>query len=156
VRKSLTTSLFFVLIACSREAPDVTNTTPSQSSTNVVDPRTAETSTLNPVMPPQSALPTSQPSGSASATQTVQLTEYSIGMPDTLTAGAQNFTIVNGGKELHSFEIEGNGVEVKLPSDLPRGNSATLAVNLPAGTYKVYCPIKGHEAKGMVKTVTVR
>ena len=54
------------------------------------------------------------------------------------------------------FEIEGNGIEEKLPGDLPRGDRTTFQVNLAPGTYKVYCPIKGHEAKGMVKTITVR
>jgi uncharacterized cupredoxin-like copper-binding protein len=111
---------------------------------------------MNPVAPPQSEIPTSRPGGAATVSQPVQLDEYSIRMPDTLSAGMHNFTVANGGKELHSFEIEGNGVHAKLPSELPRGDSATLEVNLPPGTYEVYCPVDGHKDKGMSRTITVK
>ena len=64
--------------------------------------------------------------------------------------------IVNSGKENHSFEMEGNGIHVKLPEPLSRGNTATLDVDLKPGTYNVYCPVDGHKGKGMSIRVTVR
>jgi hypothetical protein len=148
-------SLVFCL-ACTRE--DVSNNA-SQSTTNVVDPRTTSgdnSSTMNPVMPPQQDAPGSQAAGAATTSQPVELNEYSIRMPSSLAPGPQAFTIANGGKELHSFEIEGNGVRARLPSDLPRGDSAKLELDLKPGTYTVYCPIDGHRAKGMETTITVR
>ena len=143
-------------LACTRE--DVSNN-PSQSTTNVADPRTTtgeNSSTMNPVMPPQQEAPGSQAAGAATTSQRVELNEYSIRMPPSLTPGQQSFTIVNGGKEIHSFEIEGNGVRARLPSDLPRGDSAKLELDLKPGSYDVWCPVEGHRAKGMSTTITVR
>ena len=86
----------------------------------------------------------------------VELTEYEIRMPDTLRAGDNVFTIVNAGKENHSFVIEGGGLHMALPGPLPRGDSATLEAGLNPGTYTVSCPVDGHKGKGMSKTVTVQ
>jgi len=97
---------------------------------------------------PQSDIPERQIGGAAAPMQAVQLIEYSIRMPQTLTAGKQAFHVVNGGKELHSFEIEGNGVHARLPSELSAGSESHLDVDLKPGTYTVYCPVKGHKNVG--------
>jgi len=47
-------------------------------------------------------------------------------------------------------------VHARLPTDLPRGDSASLEVNLKPGTYTVYCPVKDHKTRGMRTMVTVR
>ena len=77
-------------------------------------------------------------------------------MPDTLPADHQTFHIANAGKMNHNFAIEGNGVAQKLGSDLTRGDSADLTVDLKAGTYTVYCPVDKHRGRGMERTITVR
>jgi uncharacterized cupredoxin-like copper-binding protein len=43
-----------------------------------------------------------------------------------------------------------------LSSDLTRGDTTELTVNLPAGSYTVYCPVDGHRDKGMQRTIVVR
>ena len=88
--------------------------------------------------------------------QTVELSEYSIHMPTMLPAGSHQFRVVNAGKEKHNFEIEGNGLEVKLPDDQTRGNQKTIDVDLKPGTYPVYCPVDKHRDKGMHTTLTVQ
>ena len=113
-----------------------------------------KTSTI--ASPPQLDSPASKSSGTTKATQTVELTEYSIRMPQTLAAGPQSLTIVNGGKEMHSFQIEGNGVQMRLPADLPRGDSSKIDLDLKPGTYTIWCPVDGHKGKGMTTTVTVQ
>jgi len=132
--------------------------TPSQSSTATGNPQTKpENSTaMNPVMPPQTKMPSNQSPPPAAPAINVQLTEYTIEMPDTLTAGTHSFTITNAGTMKHNFAIEGPGVMEKLASDLMRGDSAPMTVNLQKGTYTVYCPVDGHRGKGMSRTITVQ
>lgn len=141
--------------ACQRESADVSQNTPSQSTTMVsTETAAVATSELNPPIVAQSDNPAATPTA-AGPTQQVHLIEYEIHMPDSLPAGKVAFNIENGGKENHAFEIEGNGIEQKSEM-LSRGNSASLEVDLKPGTYTVYCPVPGHAGKGMRKTVTVR
>ncbi|HEV7572963.1 MAG TPA: hypothetical protein VGQ21_15800 [Thermoanaerobaculia bacterium] len=132
---------------------DESRNAPAQTSTTTRNPQAVpENSTaMNPVTPPQTR------AGSATAPIVdVQLTEYEIRMPDSLTAGPQHFRIANGGKQTHNFVIEGGGISQKLASDLTRGDTAEIVVTLPAGTYTVYCPVDGHRGKGMRRTIVVR
>jgi hypothetical protein len=146
-----------LLAACQRETPDVSQNAPSQSSTTTdATPQVTESnaSTMNPVIPPETDNPAARPAG-ASPTQEVHLIEYAIHMPDTLPAGRMAFNVENGGKENHAFEIEGNGVHAET-NELPRGNTASLEVDLKPGTYTIYCPVDGHRGKGMEKKITVQ
>ena len=146
-----------LLAACQRETPDVSQNTPSQSSTTTdATPQMTESNATrgNPVIPAETDNPAARPAG-ALPSQEVHLIEYAIHMPDTLPAGRIAFNVENGGKENHAFEIEGNGVHAET-NELPRGNSAALEVDLKPGTYTIYCPVKGHRGKGMEKTVVVR
>ena len=148
------TALLFA-VACSREAPDVSQAGPSQSSTTTdVTPQMAESSTMNPALVTETDTPAATPTPAAPA-QEVHLIEYSIHMPDTLPAGRRALTIENGGKEKHAFEIEGNGVHAETPV-ITSGSTTSLDVDLKPGTYTVYCPVKGHKEKGMTKTVMVK
>ena len=157
MRIAVIAALALLVAACQRETPDVSQNTPSQSSTTTdATPQMTESnaSTMNPVIPPETDNPNAQIKG-ASPTQEVHLIEYSIHMPDTLPAGRIAFNVENGGKETHAFEIEGNGVHSKT-NELTRGNTAALEVDLKPGTYTIYCPVDGHRGKGMEKTVTVK
>ena len=141
--------------ACYREAADASRTGPSQSTTVAGDTSATEQSKLNPPIPPEKDEPAGNRATAAPPTQEVHLIEYAIHMPQTAPAGTIAFHVENGGKEEHAFEIEGNGIEEKTEK-LPRGNTATLTVNLRPGTYTVYCPVKDHAKKGMKTTLTVR
>ena len=136
--------------ACQPEVED----TASQSTTMAKSDTATQTSTMNPVIPPETHEPASAPSP-ALPTQEVHLIEYQIHMPESVPAGRIAFNVENGGKEDHGFEIEGNGVHQQTIV-LKRGDTTALEVNLPPGTYTVYCPVKGHAEKGMKKTLTVR
>ena len=139
-----------LVAACQQETAKMMQDTPPQAEA----PARASTSTD--VASPQSDMPERQIGGAATGDHEVQLIEYAIRMPQTLPAGRQAFLVVNGGKELHSFEIEGNGVHARLPSSLSAGSDTHFGVDLKPGTYTVYCPIPGHKEKGMTATITVR
>jgi len=86
----------------------------------------------------------------------VDLTEYSINMLDLLAAGPQQLQITNHGEREHGFAIEGGAVHQHLASNLTKGGTATLDVDLAPGTYDVYCPVDDHKGKGMRRTITVK
>ena len=92
----------------------------------------------------------------APATVEVTLTEYAIEMPESLPAGPTTFVIRNEGQKTHSFVLQSDETEEKLSSSLRPHATANLEVDLKPGTYKVYCPIGNHEAKGMARTVVVK
>jgi uncharacterized cupredoxin-like copper-binding protein len=70
-------------------------------------------------------------------------------------SGAYAFHAVNNGQVTHSLEIEGNGVEQKLASELQPGASGDLTVALTPGTYEIYCPVDGHKDMGMKGEITI-
>jgi len=86
----------------------------------------------------------------------VDLTEYAINMPEVLAAGPQQLQITNHGEREHGFAIEGGSVHQHLTSNLTKGGTATLDVDLTPGTYEAYCPVEGHKGKGMRRTITVK
>ncbi|PYQ48386.1 MAG: hypothetical protein DMF59_16160 [Acidobacteria bacterium] len=110
---------------------------------------------MNLITPPSRELPSQRIKTVATQQIQVQLTEYEIRLPDTLPAGHQTLHIANAGKLNHNFAIEGNGVSQKLASDLTRGDSTELGIDLKPGTYVVYCPVDKHRGRGMERTITV-
>jgi len=79
----------------------------------------------------------------------------SAAMERTVPAGVTTFKVSNTGKEMHNFEIEGNGIEKRV-GKLNPGETKTLLVELKPGTYEVYCPVPGHKSHGMSLDLTVR
>jgi len=145
------------LVAACKKEVDYSQATPPKTSTTTVDPQhVPESSTsMNPVVPPQSSLPSSRPAAAAASQAQVDLLEYSIHMQPSYAAGPQVFAVANAGKENHGLVIEGNGSQVKLANELARGDRSTLSVDLKPGTYTAWCPVDGHKAKGMLTTFTV-
>jgi glucose/arabinose dehydrogenase/plastocyanin len=85
----------------------------------------------------------------------VELEEYVIRMPEEIPAGETVFMVRNVGSELHNLRIEGQGIDVSLPTDLEPGESGRLEVDLEPGTYEVTCPVLNHAALGMRLELTV-
>ena len=90
-----------------------------------------------------------------SNTVLVSLTEFEIDMPDSIPAGPTTFEVTNNGTVEHNFEVEGQGVEEELETNLQPGETGTLEVDLQPGTYEIYCPVADHEGQGMSLTLTV-
>ena len=88
----------------------------------------------------------------------VSLTEWSLGFEEVTVEGeAATFEVTNDGTAPHGFELEGEigGEEFEVVTPiLAPGESTAFTVELPAGTYEVYCPVSGHEGRGMKGKVT--
>lgn len=149
-----------LLAACPGPNPEKPeNASGSKTSTTTSNPQAVpeNSSSMNPVVPPQKEMPGS---GAGAAAQPadidVQLTEYEIRMPEATPAGPHRFRIANAGKTNHNFAIEGPGVTQKMANDLTRGDSGEIVVTLQPGSYTIYCPVDGHRGKGMQRTLTVK
>ena len=98
---------------------------------------------------------------SAAAPIKVSEKEFSIaGVPKTLKHGVKyTFTLANKGKFPHDLLFDGKKVTTSActtRTPIAPGKTASFSVTFPkAGTYKFYCAIKGHAAKGMKGTVKV-
>jgi len=82
--------------------------------------------------------------------------EYKIAVaPASLKAGTYAFVVHNKGKLTHALDIGGPGLAtVKVPAIAP-GKTRTVTVKLGGGTFTLWCPIPGHAALGMKRTLTV-
>ncbi len=102
------------------------------------------------------AIGSEEPQGEkAAAPVEVRLSEYAIEMPQTLVAGPTTFLVRNQGKKIHSFKIQGPGVDELLAKPVGPQAAGTLQVTLQPGEYKVYCPVGSHELKGMTRKLVV-
>lgn len=94
--------------------------------------------------------------GASGCTPTSDLT---VGAEDDLKFDAESFeaeagcidvTYENNGSIAHTLLVRGRS-DFKLSV----GDTDTGAVDLPAGTYELFCDVAGHEAAGMVADLTV-
>lgn len=86
----------------------------------------------------------------------VTIESFDLGFtPDDVSIPADtdmDLTLRNTGVLEHNFRIDDPEVFIDL---VPGGESRSLTVNLPAGSYQFYCSVPGHAAAGMVGTLTV-
>jgi plastocyanin len=72
------------------------------------------------------------------------------------TSGGFGMDFDNKDSQSHSVAFrDGNGDKVGPRVLLAPGKSKDFSVDLPAGTYELYCDVPGHEAGGMKATLTV-
>ncbi len=137
--------------------PDPAGPQPFGNNSNTTSTTTPPGYNSTPAEATNSSPTTTAPTAtSAKGMVIVKLTEYKIEMPPSVPTGATTFTVSNAGKETHSFEVEGNGIEQEIKPALKVGETKTLQVNLKPGTYKVYCPVDGHKMLGMSRDLTVQ
>jgi uncharacterized cupredoxin-like copper-binding protein len=87
----------------------------------------------------------------------VNLMEFQIDMPDTVTAGLIDFAIHNLGETEHSFAMEGPNLEAKLEAPMPPTASVLwLRAFLVPGTYQLACPVEDHAERGMTRRLVVQ
>jgi len=86
----------------------------------------------------------------------VSLVDYALegSDPRVPRAGLVAFEATNDGLVRHALAVDGPAGQVRTPTLSP-GERATIAVQLPPGTYKWYCPLGDHERRGMVGRVRV-
>ena len=108
--------------------------------------------------PTQPAMQSTQSGVPVTGSQTINVneTEFKLDMPGTVKAGMVTFNVTNKGAIPHSLEIQGQGIDQKLPSTLQPGQSGSLQVDLKPGTYMVFCPVDDHKGAGMMVNLTVQ
>ena len=74
----------------------------------------------------------------------------------TASAGASTIEFTNASPVPHNVEVEGGGKDFGPSTTVSGGGKATLAIDLPAGTYQYFCAVPGHKEAGMVGTLTVK
>ena len=87
----------------------------------------------------------------------VNLSEWKVQLsPASVPPGPVVFEVSNAGTIPHAFELEGRGLERSIPQIQP-GTTATLKLDLRAGSYEAYCPVgKGsHKMLGMMNHLMV-
>jgi plastocyanin len=112
--------------------------------------------------PTPTATPTATPTPTPTATPTypkrtaVDLDEWVIRSSyETLAAGRVTFNANNRGEDDHNLTVR-KGDEDLGALTLGPGEANPLVLDLPAGTYTLYCSLPDHEARGMKLTISVR
>ena len=115
--------------------------------------------TPSPTTPAASAPTASVPAASAStATNATPITvrDFKFDTPDVAVTGEVALAVTNAGPTVHDLTIrDSSGKVLGETADLTAGASETLTVDLPAGTYTIFCSLPGHESLGIKGTLTV-
>jgi plastocyanin len=87
----------------------------------------------------------------------VTMTEFALEFSQqSFTPGTYTFKAPNDGQFPHTISITGPGVDnVTAGGPAQTGEEVSMTVDLQPGTYKVWCPVRDHEARGMVTEITV-
>lgn len=143
-----------VLAMFSLMQPSVTDTDLQQVVQDAVTNRQQE---LDRLQAWQQSGSTTGPAGTPAAASTAgtAIDSYDIYFePKELTIPAGTdvpVALPNKGVTLHNFSIDALGISV----DLAPGQTQSITINAPAGTYEFYCNVPGHKEAGMVGTLTV-
>ena len=82
--------------------------------------------------------------------------EFSITLDrEAFEAGTYTFQVENHGGASHSLVIEGDGIETASSVLINSGEMDQVIVDLPAGTYELWCSVGQHRGAGMSLTITV-
>lgn len=100
----------------------------------------------------------SSPAGSAAATDATPITvrDFKFDTPDVTVDGVVALAVTNAGPTIHDLTIrDAAGKVLGETEDLKAGASETLTVDIPAGSYTIFCSLPGHESLGIKGTLTV-
>ncbi|HVE23845.1 MAG TPA: cupredoxin domain-containing protein [Sporichthya sp.] len=139
-----------LLAACGDDKKDeATSQPPAATSTPDAGSSSTEPTT-------EASAQSSSGSSADATTVDIDLSEFMVHLDKTtLAAGTYTFKATNSGSIPHAFQIDGPGVEDKGTGTIQPGDEGTVTVTLQKGTYTFYCPVPGHEDKGMKQEVTV-
>jgi hypothetical protein len=137
--------------------PATTTTTTSSSTSSTQTTATQTTTTTTSSTPPP------QPHGTEVDERATGLTSpfYALdAYQRTLAAGTIHFNIYNYDQDPHTFAIDdAGGQQLSDVLQVPAGHTGTpvtLTVNLPPGTYTLFCTLPQHAAEGMQTTIVVK
>jgi hypothetical protein len=74
----------------------------------------------------------------------VTLTGTDFQMNGAVLPGPVRFHVRNATSGEHSFAVEGNGRRTQLGDPIEGGGTADLEATLTPGSYRIFCPLRGH------------
>lgn len=75
----------------------------------------------------------------------------------TIPTGDIAFAVINRGEIEHNLAVDDpGGRRVIQIAIIEPGETKSISVSLPAGTYVIYCTLPGHRDAGMAATLRVR
>ena len=95
---------------------------------------------------------------SAAATNATPITvkDFTLDPKDVTVKGVVSLAVTNAGPTIHNISIrDASGTVVAATKDLAPGQSEVLSVDIPAGSYVLFCSLPGHESLGIKGTLTV-
>ncbi len=133
--------------------PTVTDTDLQQVIQDAVTSRQQELNRLA-SQPGSTAAPAGTPAAASASGPTIESYDIYFEPKElTIPAGTDvTVTLPNVGVTLHNFSVDALDISV----DLAPGETKTVTINAPAGTYEYYCNVPGHKEAGMVGTLTVQ
>ena len=149
-----------------RKVTTVTSTSTTTSATSA----TTTSSTTTATSATQTTTSTTTTSSAAALPHGTQVDERATGQASpfyaldanepTLAAGTIHFNIYNFDQDPHTFAVaDANGQQLSSTVPVPAGQPdtpVTLTVNLPPGTYVLFCTLPQHAALGMKTTIVVK
>lgn len=152
-----------------------TTTSTASGSTTAAPPKTAGTTTSSTVTQTTTTQTTTTTTTTSSSTSValphgtevdervtgLQTPFYAINAYQrTLAAGTIHFNIYNYDQDPHTLAIaDAGGQQLSDTVDVPAGHTGTpvtLTINLPPGTYVLFCTLPQHAADGMETTIVVK
>ncbi len=104
----------------------------------------------SPKQTPDSAITAAPATSSPQSTEVVKVSDFMINPKLVALKAGSTITIKNDGPTPHDLSIrDPNGRTVLKTATLKPGESKTLELALPAGTYSTYCSLPVHESLGM-------
>ena len=95
------------------------------------------------------------PSAAAGTTQ-IHVRDFTLDPKDLAVTGTVSLAVTNDGPTIHNVSIrDASGKVVGATKDLTPGQSETLTVKIPGGSYTLFCSLPGHESLGIKGTLTV-
>lgn len=142
---------FFLLLALALGACGGSGTSAAPTSGTSAAPTSGPASTT----PDESIAPSSAPSAAVTGTPVI-VKDFTLDPLDVVAAGPVSLAVTNAGPTLHNVAIRDDaGETLATTADLREGEAETLTVDLPAGSYILFCSLPGHESLGIKGTLTV-
>jgi len=86
----------------------------------------------------------------------VVVKDFTLDPLDVAVAGTVSLAVTNAGPTVHNVAIRDDaGKVLGTTADLKTGEAETLTVEIPAGSYILFCSLPGHESLGIKGTLTV-
>lgn len=153
-----------LLAGCGGSSGPTATATTNAAAATTAPVATATAAPLPTASAPAARIPTATPAGAPTSaapaiggnTIAVELKDYAITLsPSTASAGMVTFNVRNSGPSAHNFNVR-MGDEEKGVMTLDPGKTATLTLDLKAGSYDFRCNVPAHSLLGMKGTLTVK